>query len=88
MDFGKDRFYREDFIGLFAATVGQEKSADTVDGMVKRLGLVAPMNVDHALRLLEALGGMSGVVGLVSKLATARLRAGLVMKGLEAKKHS
>jgi hypothetical protein len=86
VDFAKERFLREDFIGLFAATVGQEKSAETVDATVKKLGLKTPVDVEQALKVLEALSATAGVVGLVSKLATARMRATIVMKGLTAAK--
>ncbi len=88
MDFGKEHFARDEIVGLFSATLGAEKSHETVDQAALRLGLSrATLTVEETIRLLEDLAGTSGVVGLVSKLATARLRAALVMRGLNASKH-
>lgn len=73
----KDRLDRTDLVTLFAPTLGAEKSAETVDAAIRALRIQAPtFDIEQAVSILTEMGHSPGLVGLVSRLAIARLRAG------------
>jgi hypothetical protein len=74
----KHRLERADLVTMFAPTLGQEKSTETVDAAVKGAGLlIGPYTFEQAITILGHMGKTTGVVGLVSRLAIARLRAAM-----------
>jgi hypothetical protein len=74
----KQRLDRADLVTMFAPTLGQEKSSETVDAAVRGLGLPSgPYTFEQAISILGEMGKTTGVVGLVSRLAVARLRAAM-----------
>jgi len=74
----KQRLDRADLIMMFAPTLGQEKSNETVDSAVRGLGLPSgPYTFEQAISIFGEMGKTTGLVGLVSRLAVARLRAAI-----------
>jgi hypothetical protein len=74
----KQRLDRADLVTMFAPTLGQEKSTETVDAAVRGLGLTnGPYTFEQAISILGEMGKTAGMVGLVSRLAVARLRAAM-----------
>ena len=72
----KARLSRTDLVAMFAPTLGEERSAETVDSAVRALRLPpAPFDVEQAVCIVTEIGRTPGLVGLVSRLAIARLRA-------------
>jgi hypothetical protein len=73
----KARLDRTDLVAMYAPTMGEERSAETVDAAVRALHLPpAPFDVEQAVSIVTEIGRAPGLVGLVSRLAIARLRAG------------
>ena len=74
----KQRLDRADLVTMFAPTLGLEKSTETVDAAVRGVGLpIGPYTFEQAIAILSEMGKTPGVVGLVSRLAVARLRAAM-----------
>lgn len=71
------RFAREDLVALFTPTLGREKSIESVDAaaLMVRAGL-GGWTLDQALAIVTEMGKTKGLVGIVSRLAIARLQAG------------
>ncbi|MBX5484494.1 MAG: hypothetical protein IRZ16_21950 [Myxococcaceae bacterium] len=72
----KEALTRADLIGLFAPAVGQEKSAETVDAAVGALHLPPePWGAAEALQIVQRIARSGGLIGIVARLAAARLQA-------------
>jgi hypothetical protein len=73
----KEIVERSDLVALFAPTVGHERSAAVVDAATQTLGLRGlAWSSDETAQLIGEIGRAPGILGLVSRLALARLRAG------------
>jgi hypothetical protein len=74
----KQRLERADLVTMFAPALGQEKSSESLDAAVRELGMPSgPYTFEEAISILGEMGKTTGVVGLVSRLAVARLRAAM-----------
>jgi hypothetical protein len=65
-----------ELVALLAPTLGQEKSHDVVEEAARALGITADeVETAVALRLLEALGKESGIVGVAARFARQRFES-------------
>jgi len=64
-----------DLAGFLAPSLGREKSHDVVLNAAEQLGInTSLVDVQQALRIFEHLAGTQGLVGIVARLAKARVR--------------
>ena len=75
------RYEPEDLVALFAPTLGREKSTDVVTCAARALNASAGgWSLEQALAIVNEMARTPGLVGIVSRLARARLQAGMAYR--------
>ncbi len=71
------QFEREDLVALFTPALGREKSIESVNAAARAVRADGgKWSLDQALAIVTEMGKTRGLIGIVSRLAIARLQAG------------
>lgn len=75
------RYGPEDLVALFTPTLGREKSTEVVTTAARALKVGADgWSLEEALAIVDEMARTPGLVGIVSRLAKARLQAGMAYR--------